>query len=247
MFSRRKRLVSVAPVNVDVDVDVRSKSMQILLRHGVATTPVTVVQHPAGDASRDERSGKSITSLLAFAIVLLAAVHFLCMPFASGSATATAVGRPNFITVVIPSVVDYPTRHRRVLAIADTWARSARALIVVHSLTDEYPSALRTSIWSQEQEPADKHQFPQILHLPQNITMNDDDGFLRLVYVIRHVYHQQNADFIFLVNDHSYVIPEHLCHYLSPLNPNTDLFAGHAMKNPYVIFNSGAAGYVPYA
>lgn len=251
MFSRRKRIVSVAPV------DVRSASIQMLLRHGSATTPVTGV-HPDGGTSRHEKNGKSIASLMAFSIILLVAAC-VYMSNAIGSATSNvtssnsgatitattaAVGPPRFITVVIPSVVDHPTRHRRVLAIADTWARSARALIVVHNLTEEYPTALPETIWNQEQEPADKHIFPQVLHLPRNITMNDNDGFLRLVHVIRHVYHQQNADFIFLVNDHSYVIPEHLCHYLAPYNPNSDLFAGHAMKNPSVVFNSGAAGYL---
>jgi hypothetical protein len=54
-----------------------------------------------------------------------------------------------------------------------------------------------------------------------------------------------DPDFAFFVNDHTFVIPEHLCKYLEARDATTDLYAGHALKEgEKSIFNSGAAGYL---
>jgi hypothetical protein len=59
------------------------------------------------------------------------------------------------------------------------------------------------------------------------------------------VFHKVNPDFCFFANDHTYIIPEHLCHFVSKLDPEEDLYAGHALKNGKTdVFNSGAAGYL---
>jgi hypothetical protein len=163
------------------------------------------------------------------------------------SSSARGSGRgPRFVSVVIPSVVDSPHRHRRVQAIVETWAEASNALIVVHNATQEYPMVPASTTWdgTKQLQPADKTKYPQVLQLPTNITMADDDGFTRLEFILRHVYQEQQADFIFLVNDHSYVVPQHLCRYLQDKSSDRDLYAGRAMKNPGVIFNSGAAGYL---
>ena len=46
------------------------------------------------------------------------------------------------------------------------------------------------------------------------------------------------------MNDHTYVIPEHLCKYLEHRHASEDMYEGHAMKNQADVFNSGAAGYI---
>jgi hypothetical protein len=157
----------------------------------------------------------------------------------------------NFITVVIPSVVDVQHRSRRLDAIVDTWAQEARALLVVHDLTEEYPTAAATRVWNYSTEsttlipPVDTRNFPQILQLPSNITANH--GFDRLEFALRHVYEKHVADYVFLVNDHSFVISHHLCRYLRQKSKKAsdDLYAGHAMKHPSgLIFHTGAAGYI---
>ena len=155
----------------------------------------------------------------------------------------------NFITVVIPSVVDVQHRSRRLDAIVDTWAQEARALLVVHNLTEEYPTDAAKRMWDYSTEsttritPVDRRNFPQILQLPSNITVNQ--GFDRLEFTLRHVYEKHVADYVFLVNDHSFVIPHHLCRYLRQKRKkySDDLYAGHAMKHPSgLIFHTGAAG-----
>lgn len=153
------------------------------------------------------------------------------------------------VTVVIPSVVDVPHRKRRLKAILETWAHDAHALIVVHNMEEEYPTEMvNNNVWSLDdnnKEPVDTNSYPQVLNLPPSITIKDEHGFDRLAFVIRHVYNNHaSADFIFLVNDHTYVIPEHLCHYLQDFSKEEDLYAGRAMKNPGIVFNSGAAGYL---
>jgi hypothetical protein len=86
-------------------------------------------------------------------------------------------------------------------------------------------------------------------------------GLDRLLYVLQQLllHHHHNFQYAFFVNDHTFVIPEHLCYFLSmerrqwqhPMG-NTNqmmqsfLYAGHAMKESGqdYMFNSGAAGYV---
>ena len=234
MLSSRKRVLSSAPTDGS---NPRLKG---------AYSSGGTQKHEKSESINRRSSRISFLSIATISVAVAASYLVLNRQESVSSVwTATKViPRHRFVTVVIPSVVNHPRRHRRVEAIADTWAETARALIVVHNLTQEYPTASQEIIWNEKQEPVDKNRYPQVLHLPQNITMQDDDGFKRLEYVIRHVYYQQKAEFIFLVNDHSYVIPEHLCHYLKPFEPDVDLYSGHAMRNPSVVFNTGAAGYL---
>jgi hypothetical protein len=135
-----------------------------------------------------------------------------------------------FVTVVMPSVVNPKQRKRRLEAIADTWGPASRSIYVIHNVQDEYPNP-------------PNGEWPKILTIPANITF--DDGLPRLNYVIRQVFKDYSkTDFFYFVNDHTYVIPEHLCFYLLNQDPQKDLYAGHALKNEREAFNSGAAGYI---
>ena len=244
MFSRRKRTFSSASSNTTGD------PLRNELRSSVGF-------HNVDQKLRNGRSSMS-RSLSGVSIILLTAAFYqllvpknrlessnLPLVISASPDDEHVDAHPRFVTVVLPSPVDPHTRHRRVAAIADTWAEAARALIVVHNLTEEFPLALSDTVWNGQQLPVDRSCYPQVLHLPQSISVQDDDAFKRLKYVIEHVYIKQKADFIFFVNDHSYVIPEHLCNYLKPFDPKMDLYAGHAMMNPKsFIFNTAAAGYI---
>lgn len=149
-------------------------------------------------------------------------------------------GSPRFVTVVLPSVVNPSQRGQRLEAIHNTWGPYARAIYVLHNST-EFPKAAHLTI-SEDSLPQDQYLYPQNLLLPSSITF--EDGIQRLFHTIRTIYNEKNPDFAFFVNDHTYVIPEHLCQFLEGKRPEDDLYAGHALKNDKVIFNSGAAGYV---
>ena len=150
-------------------------------------------------------------------------------------------GNPKFVTVVMPSVVNPNGRPKRLAAIHDTWGPYARAIYVVHDMA-EFDKASHLTI-SMDRHPYDRYSFPQNLLLPDHI--NVDQGISRLYHTIQMIHERVNPDFAFFVNDHTYVIPAHLCHYLDKVNPELDLYAGHALKNDKSsIFNSGAAGYI---
>ena len=54
-----------------------------------------------------------------------------------------------------------------------------------------------------------------------------------------------NPDFVFFMNNYTFVQENNLISYLSTLHPNEDMYAGHALKpKNQVLFNSGAAGYI---
>jgi hypothetical protein len=148
------------------------------------------------------------------------------------SVTTTAKSTSlRFVTIVMPSVVNPKRRRRRLEAIAETWGPTSRSIYVIHNLEEEYPNpALGVDQW------------PRVLQVPPNITV--DEGLPRLYYVIRQVFQDYNADFYFFANDHTYIIPEHMCYFLRDQDPSQDLYAGHALKNDHEAFNSGAAGYV---
>jgi hypothetical protein len=140
----------------------------------------------------------------------------------------------------MPSVVNPQKRTRRLQSILETWGPSARAVYVVHNVS-EFPAASH-AVLSTDSLAKDPYSYPQLMLLPDSIGI--DDGVPRLLYVIRTVYEKINPDFAFFVNDHSFVIPEHLCKYLEQKSPDEDMYHGHAMKNDKLVFNSGAAGYL---
>uniref|UniRef100_A0A7S4J8K6 Uncharacterized protein n=1 Tax=Odontella aurita TaxID=265563 RepID=A0A7S4J8K6_9STRA len=146
---------------------------------------------------------------------------------------------PSFVTVVLPSVVNPAGRSKRLDAIASTWGPAARALYVVHDTMDYLNGANNLVGFS-----ADGSHYPQLLVLPESI--KEESGVLRLQHTVRTIHDAINPDFAFFVNDHTFVMPEHLCLFLSGRDPTRELYAGHAMKNEKegYAFNSGAAGYV---
>lgn len=243
MFSPRKRFIPSAPSNTASDP----------LRKELRSS---AVPYDDDQKVRNGRSRLSISlgavTVTAILLAIIMSCHGVVPNDRDESTNSVDISakpgtvHPRFVTVVLPSPVDPHTRHRRVTAIAETWAEAARALIVVHNVTEEFPAALPGTVWNgRNQQPADRSHYPQVLHLPLNITMDDNDAFKRLEYVIKHVYVEHKADFIFIVNDHSYVIPEHLCNFLSLFPPEVDLYAGRAMMNPdSLIFNTAAAGYI---
>jgi len=150
-------------------------------------------------------------------------------------------GNPRYVTVVMPSVVNPTGRPRRLNAIQDTWGGSARAIYVVHNTT-EFPQAAHAVI-SDATTPEDKYAYPQLLLVPPDI--GNEAGVARLIYTIREIHEKVDPDFAFFVNDHTYVIPAHLCKYLEQRQPSEDVYEGRALKNSkHEVFNSGAAGYL---
>lgn len=176
-------------------------------------------------------------------------LHIMRNPWAHGGAVLRGragfrhhfySGAPRFVTVVIPSVVNPTGRTRRLKSIQQTWGPYARAMYVVHNVT-EFPDA-KHAVVSEASKPEDPYAFPQLLLVPPHISF--EDGVPRLKYVIKTILHRVNPDFAFFVNDHTFVIPEHLCYFLERQDSKVDLYAGHALRNDKKSFNSGAAGYI---
>jgi len=184
-------------------------------------------------------------------------MHTLKNPWAHGGAVLRGragfrhhfySGPARFVTVVMPSVVNARRRSRRLEAIQDTWGPYARAVYVVHNATSEFPAAVRqNAVIAAGRTPYDPYSFPQALEVPGDIA--EDDGVPRLYHAIQTVHEKVDPDFAFFVNDHTFVVPEHLCKFLEHRDPKHDLYAGHALssageKDVSNVFNSGAAGYV---
>lgn len=141
-------------------------------------------------------------------------------------------------TVVLPSVVNPKGRKQRLDSITATWATQTNAIYVTHPGTDSDYSILSAS-----------SQYPKLMPIPHDVA-TEEQGVPRLQYVIKHTFNEYNPDFAFFVNDHTFVIPEHLNKYLNAINakPNEQLYAGHALrprnqKGTRYAFNSGASGY----
>ncbi|CAB9529685.1 Core 1 synthase, glycoprotein-N-acetylgalactosamine 3-beta-galactosyltransferase, 1 [Seminavis robusta] len=152
-------------------------------------------------------------------------------------------GPPSYVTVVMPSVVNPKGRPNRLQSIQETWGPHARSIFVLSNVTHEFPAAMvHNAIISEATQPENPFRYPQALQVPEEI--GDANGVPRLQFVIRTVHEKVNPDFAFFVNDHTFVIPEHLCKYLQNFDPAMDLYAGHALKSDNDVFNSGAAGYL---
>jgi hypothetical protein len=201
--------------------------------------------------SKLAKSSKERMSNLAFFCCCVASqviLHIMRDPVGHGAALKGRygfrhhfyTGHPRSATIVMPSVVNPSQRTRRLNAISETWGPAARAVYVVHNVS-EFPLASH-AVLSEAQTPEDPYSYPQLILLPGSIGY--DDGVPRLIHVIRMVYEKIDPDFAFFVNDHTFVIPEHLCKYLEHKNPTDYMYHGHALKNNGIVFNSGAAGYV---
>lgn len=150
-------------------------------------------------------------------------------------------GHPKYVTIVMPSVINPKDRNMRLKAIQDTWGGGARAIFVVHNIT-EFPLASH-AVLSDTSSPEDRYAYPQLMLLPSHI--GAESGVARLIHTIRTVHERVNPDFAFFVNDHTFVIPAHLCKYLERRLPSENMYEGHALRNSNLdVFNSGAAGYL---
>ena len=142
-----------------------------------------------------------------------------------------------FITVVLPSVVNPKGRGKRLHSIADTWGPDANAVYVVHEedefvLMDSHnsnansahndhshafapPSAAAAAASSSpySSSTTKNYTFPQTLYVPPDVA-TVDQGVPRLHYVMDLVYKTYNPDYVFFVNDHTFVIPQHICDFL---------------------------------
>mmetsp|Transcript_22637 Transcript_22637/g.33844 ORF Transcript_22637/g.33844 Transcript_22637/m.33844 type:complete len:561 (+) Transcript_22637:53-1735(+) len=116
------------------------------------------------------------------------------------------------------------------------------------------------ALGEEEEEEEDEFTslYPQVLKVPQSVA-TVDEGVPRLHYVMETIVQKYNPDYAFFVNDHTFVIPQHMCTFLQKYgggstggdgdmnsgSGNTHLYAGHALKpkGPPYAFNSGAAGY----
>lgn len=154
-----------------------------------------------------------------------------------GAATYSACCNQNFVSVVLPSVVKPEGRPLRLANIAKTWGSPSRAIYVVHD-ADEYPDGADVT------EDKSSGSYPKNLVVPPRITA--EAGVERLEFVIRAIHTEINPGFAFFVNDHTFVLPNHLCEFLKDYDGSSDdLYAGHALKGKgETAFNSGAAGYV---
>ena len=150
----------------------------------------------------------------------------------------------SLVTIVLPSVVNPKGRGERLKAIADTWGPSARAVFVVHA--DEelpLPDSISWIDFDLSKFDMGSTTYPAVLRLPDAITVKQ--GVERLIYVLKALRYESGPEFSFFVNDHSFVIPEHLCVFLQNYDgEKDDLYAGHALANEELTFNSGASGYV---
>lgn len=178
-------------------------------------------------------------------------LHVMKNPFAHGGAVLQGragfqhhfySGPPRYVTVVLPSVVNPWLRPKRLRTIQETWGPYARSIFVVHNITEFSQAETHKAIISETSEPGDPYSYPQALLVPPEIQEND--GIPRLMHVIRTVHERIDPDYAYFVNDHTYVLPEHLCNYLEGMDPLEDLYAGHALKSDEHVFNSGAAGYI---
>lgn len=146
---------------------------------------------------------------------------------------------PRYVTVLLPSVVNPKGRSKRLDSISRTWGPFAHAIYVTHPGTDSDYTLQNT----------DSNSFPKLMPIEPHIA-TEEDGVARLKYVISQVYQQYNPDFVFFANDHTFIIPQHLCSFLEShkFDPEEHLYAGHALrpknqKKGKYAFNSGASGY----
>jgi hypothetical protein len=151
------------------------------------------------------------------------------------------MGHPRFVTVVLPSVVNEVGAPYRLKAIHETWGPTANSVYVINNdHFEDLPVGGNPTQITEKSAPQDSYVYPQILPLPSDLKENNVP---RLRYIIQRIHESLDPEIAFFVNDHSFVIPEHLCQYVAGLDHSADLYAGHALQTDELVFNSGAAGY----
>lgn len=149
---------------------------------------------------------------------------------------------PRFVVVVNSGAEVQPkNRHNRLSSIHATWGPGARAIFVVNNIT-EYPE-ISHAVISNVSHPSDPYSFPQLLLLPPEAL--PDQSVASLKYIVQTILERVNPDFAIFTNDHTYVIPDHLCHFLEGKSPSNDLYAGHSLKAKNApAFHPESAGYI---
>jgi len=148
---------------------------------------------------------------------------------------------PRFVVVVDSgSEVNPDNRHNRLESIHATWGPSSRAIFVVNNVT-EYPKASHAVI-SRDSQPRDPYSYPQLLLLPPDAL--PDRSVASLKYIIQTVLEQVDPDFALFTNCHTYIIPDHVCHFLKDIAPSDGMYAGHALKVNNASFHPESAGYI---
>eukprot|EP00547_Thalassionema_nitzschioides_P018176 CAMPEP_0194240452 /NCGR_PEP_ID=MMETSP0158-20130606/6617_1 /TAXON_ID=33649 /ORGANISM="Thalassionema nitzschioides, Strain L26-B" /LENGTH=389 /DNA_ID=CAMNT_0038975147 /DNA_START=43 /DNA_END=1209 /DNA_ORIENTATION=+ len=163
----------------------------------------------------------------------------------SSASTTHSSANLRFVTVVDSgSEVNPDGRHDRLLSIQSTWGPAARVIFVVNNVT-EFPQApvMSTSTTSnQNNEQQQTSSYPQLLPLPPGTA---DRSIAALQYTIRTILRDINPEFALFTNCHTFVIPEHVCHFLNDKSPSEHLYAGHALNvGGTKIFHPASSGYV---
>lgn len=96
-----------------------------------------------------------------------------------GVRTGKIQGLPHFVTVVLPSVVNPPGRLKRLQAITETWGSTARALYVVHNIS-EFPDLANEIVSTDSVDISSHTTYPKLLLVPP--TISPDEGVPRLNY-----------------------------------------------------------------
>ena len=175
---------------------------------------------------------------------------------------------PHFVTIVMPSVVNKKGSTSRLNAITETWGPAANAIYILDknnflqfpNLNILHHSFINSSNINDNPNMFSMNSFPMRLSIPTQIE-ETENGFERLQFVIQTLAQPNlfpTTQYFFFVNDHTFVIPDKLCHFLTrftneksnsyPNHSGNDkhLYAGHALKNQKdsFAFNSGASGYI---
>mmetsp|Transcript_27850 Transcript_27850/g.43217 ORF Transcript_27850/g.43217 Transcript_27850/m.43217 type:complete len:442 (-) Transcript_27850:347-1672(-) len=218
---------------------------------GVEVVPVARTVIRAADPSRLVYLPFFLISFLVFCFMSVK-VAVETTYSAENEVSDTVTGATHsFLTILLPSVVNPKGRLERLKAIADTWGPSANAVFVVHA-DESIPSILswgNTNYSSEEESSSNNDKgpisYPALLRVPPDITV--EYGVERLIHVMKTIVEAGPPDFIFFANDHTFIIPEHLCLFLQDLNPGDDIYLGHALGESNRLkygFNSGASGYI---
>lgn len=197
-------------------------------------------------------SSKAVVSRIFYATIMIFTLSFIFINFKAAIENKFADNHESMlekgmekagnsvVTVVLPSVVNPRGRLERLKAIAETWGPASKAVFVMHDDEEGLES------WNNFQlSEFASITYPAIMRIPKEISV--DQGVERLVYVMNNIAKEGTAgpDFVFFANDHTFVIPEHLCLFLKDYSSKLDFYAGHPLANEGLEygFNSGASGY----
>jgi hypothetical protein len=210
---------------------------------GVACTGLLVWLSGAGGSSSGSRAtsdaGRDLRGAGQVAANGAAAQQQVSAPQQQQQSQISSSGsRPRIVTVVQPSVINEQGAAKRLKSIHETWGPLANAVYIVNNIAD-FPQP-NPKLIVEGARPEAAYQYPQVVALPSVLKENQVG---RMRFVIEKIYENIDPDFALFVNDHTFVIPDHLCGFIQGQDPSQDFYAGHALQTDDIIFNSGAAGY----